>query len=364
MPSRRRALTPASRGQRAVAGSIDGALLLGLALGSMAVSRRRKHTEPAATDVEVASEATAEGRHPNGSLAAAEPTEEGVHSNGSPAPAEPASESSDAEQSQFPGSHHGRALVIGAGGFAIEALEGCGRSPDSCSSACASGTRRAGRGSGSARRRRERSRSVALSWSGKAVRWQTGRAEGAKRARIAEGRQRIEVEYAGADPAARQGHLRPSCGRTSPPLEWQLVLRSLGPAALLWLLHRRVKAIWPETVAVQERPAGESKRPGFKQRVGLSPGQVRAERIGLRAVRAMGIRRSIRMLRRARHAQQQARQAKGHARRTERVVKAGGQGATRARASAVRSWPSLASASGRRGSQPSRAARFPAFARR
>jgi hypothetical protein len=348
-----------------VAGSIDGALLLGLALGSMAVSRRRKHTEPAATDVEVASEATAEGRHPNGSLAAAEPTEEGVHSNGSPAPAEPASESSDAEQSQFPGSHHGRALVIGAGGFAIEALEGCGRSPgfllvglrvrDAESGA------RIGLGQATARTLSERG--PQLVWQ-QAVRWQTGRAEGAKRARIAEGRQRIEVEYAGADPAARQEALTALLQQNKPAPQWQLVLRSLGPAALLWLLHRRVKAIWPETVAVQERPAGESKRPGFKQRVGLSPGQVRAERIGLRAVRAMGIRRSIRMLRRARHAQQQARQAKGHARRTERVVKAGGQGATRARASAVRSWPSLASASGRRGSQPSRAARFPAFARR
>lgn len=219
MPSRRRALTPASRGQRAVAGSIDGALLLGLALGSMAVSRRRKHTEPAATDVEVASEATAEGRHPNGSLAAAEPTEEGVHSNGSPAPAEPASESSDAEQSQFPGSHHGRALVIGAGGFAIEALEGCGRSPDSCSSACASGTRRAGRGSGSARRRRERSRSVALSWSGN--RPSAGR-PAARKGPSARGSRRgangSRSSTRALTPPRAKKHLRPSCSRTSPPL--------------------------------------------------------------------------------------------------------------------------------------------------
>ncbi len=82
MASRRRPLTAASRGRRALASSIDGALLLGLALGSMAVSRRRRDGDGNPAPVEAGGESTDEGGHPNGSAAPVEAASESTDDGG------------------------------------------------------------------------------------------------------------------------------------------------------------------------------------------------------------------------------------------------------------------------------------------
>lgn len=367
MASRRRPLTAASRGRRALASSIDGALVLGLALGSMAVSRRRRDADGNPALVEAGGESTDEGGHPNGSAApveaasestddggdagtpegveaaseshaenghpngpaapveaASESTDEGEHPNGTSAAAEAPSAAAQAERMGPPWKRQAQILVV-AGGLTIEVLEGCGRSPGflltDLSVRDAESGARIGLGQATARTLLERT--PQLAWS-EAVRWQSGRAEQARRTRIAEGRRRIEAEYQDADAAERQRALTALFRENSPGAPWRLPLLSLGPAALLWLLRRRVKALFPETVAVHERP--EQKRPDAKERVGLSAGKMRALQIGLRAVRTMGVRRSIHALRQARRAQQQARRA-------ERTVKAGRRGARRVVAS-------------------------------
>jgi hypothetical protein len=338
-----------------VAGSIDGALLLGLALGSMAVSRRRNHTNQRPAPVEPASQLSDEGHpngfpvaaglgdesidegHPNGPAAAAERASESVDEDGqpdgSPAPAESADAGIGPEQIESPSNNHARALVVVAGGFAIEVLEGCGRSPGfllvGLSVREAESGARIGVRQATVRTLLERG--PQLLWQ-EAVRWQNGRADEAKRARIAEGQRRIEADYADAEPAERLEALTVLFRENTPTPPWQLALRSLAPAALLWLLHRRVKAHLPETIAVQE-PKPEP--PGAAPRLGLSPAKVRALKIAVRAVRVLEIRRSIRVVRQAY--------------RARRAVKEGAQGAKRARASVVRAWPSRVSLPGRPG---------------
>jgi hypothetical protein len=332
--------------------------LLAAALGSMAISWRRRDANRATMPAAPASESTDEGGRPNGTTVPAEPAhessdgashptgtavpveptnesdDESGHLGGAPGPVAPSGEPLDAESIGPPGRRRAQ-LVLVVGGFTMQVLEGCGRSPGfllvGLGVRDADSGERIGLRQATARTLLERG--PQLVWS-EAVRWQGGRADAARRARVAEGGRQIEAEYADADPAERQRALTAFYKQNTPRFPWRVPLQ-LGPTAVLWLLRRRLKAVFPETVAVQEHPGpkghGAKQRPGrgrrdSKQRVGPSAGQTRAVRIGVRAVRTMGIRRSIRALRQARRAQR-------HARRAERAVKAGARGAKKAAAS-------------------------------
>jgi hypothetical protein len=186
----------------------------------------------------------------------------------------------------------------------MQVLEGCGRSPGfllvGLSVRDAQSGARIRLGQATARTLLERG--PQLLWA-EVFRWQSGRAEAARRARIAAGRRTIEAEYADADLAERERALMTLFRENAPSASWRLPLLSAGPAALLWLLRRRVKAILPETVAVQERSGRKRprrKRPALKRPDAISPGKVRPARIGVRGIRIIGVRRSVRALRRAR----------------------------------------------------------------